>query len=766
MEYKPLLNVFKKLLSKYLIALLLIFVSQYGCRQNEPDKFNPDKYVDPFIGTSAHGHTFPGATVPFGMVQLSPDNGTSGWDWCSGYNYSDSIIIGFSHTHLSGTGIGDLCDILFMPAVLSIDSNTNTSILNNLHSYFSHKNERAEAGYYSVLLDSYNIKAELTAAKRAGFQRYTFPKVKDAVIVLNLGHSLNWDSTTDAYLEIINDSTIAGYRMSTGWAKDQRVYFAAKFSVPFKSYLISLNNKFVNGTHEIKGRIVSGIFKFDTNNSNVIMVKTGISSASIKGALDDLNSEIPSWDFDSVRNSAAAAWQNELNKIQVTTPSNSLKKIFYTALYHSLIAPNIFSDADGYFKGPDSLVHKADGYNQYTVFSLWDTFRAEHPLFTIIEKDKVNDFVKSMLAYYKMTGLLPVWELEGNETNTMIGYHAVPVIADAILKGFNGFDINKAFEAMKASSMQDQFGLKYYKILGYVPADKENESVSKTLEYAYDDWCIAQIARYLNKNDDYRLFMERAGYYKNLFDTATRFMRGKNSNGKWVSDFNPRYSNHRSNEYTEGNAWQWDWFVPQDINGLIGLMGGKEKFTVKLDSLFNQKPLIEGKNASPDISGLIGQYAHGNEPSHHIAYIYNYAGKPWKTQEITRKIMEKLYSDSTDGLCGNDDCGQMSAWYVFSSIGFYPVNPAEGIYVIGSPLFNKVSIDVGNGKHFIVEAKNVSSINKYIQSATLNDKVLNRTFIYHKEIMDGSELIFNMGSNPNKNWGTKQADSPPSMSIK
>ena len=756
----------KSLLIFFLILFLIIISSTPQFAHTRLKKFDPNKFVNPFIGTGGHGHTFPGACVPFGMVQLSPDNGTAGWDWCSGYNYSDSVIIGFSHTHLSGTGIGDLCDILFMPAVLSINSETGNSKLKNLHSVFSHSTETASPGYYSVELKTFGIKAELTATKRAGFQKYIFPNSDDAIIVLNLGHSLNWDNTTEAYLKIVDNTTIVGYRFSTGWAKDQRVYFAAKFSKPFSEHFIDLNNQLNNNEIEAKGKSLEGIFKFKTKLGEVILVKTGISSANIEGAMKDLNSEIPNWNFEKIKNDASISWRKELIKIKIEASDNNLKETFYTALYHTMLAPNLFSDLNGNFKGADSLVHNAKSYNQYTVFSLWDTFRAEHPLFTIIEKNLVNDFIKSMLAHYEEAGLLPVWELEGNETNTMIGYHAVPVIADAILKGFHGFNINEAYEAMKKSAMQDHFGLKYYKKLGYVPADKENESVSKTLEYSYDDWCIAQISRLLHKKNDYKLFMNRAGNYKNLFDPSTKFMRGKESNGNWIKNFDPRYSNHRNDVYTEGDAWQWNWFVPQDVNGLIKLMGGNENFTQKLDSLFNQSPVIEGSNASPDISGMIGQYAQGNEPSHHIAYLYNYAGKPWKTQEIVRKICETLYTDSTNGLCGNDDCGQMSAWFVFSSLGFYPVNPADGIYVIGSPMFNKVSINVGKGKYFTVIAKNASKENKYIQSAKLNGKKLDRTYIYHREIMNGGNLIFTMGNKPNKKWGSNKKDFPPSMKEK
>jgi predicted alpha-1,2-mannosidase len=748
------------------LSILMLFLSIVIMASSRINSQDLIKYVDPFIGSALHGHTFPGATVPFGMIQLSPDNGTSGWDWCSGYNYSDSIIIGFSHTHLSGTGIGDLCDIRFMPAVLSINSNTDSTELNNLHSSFSHKNEYATPGYYSVFLKNYKIKAELTATERAGFQKYTFPKTNNAIVVLDLVRGINGDKTTEAYIKIINKNTIVGYRMSTGWAKDQRVYFAAKFSQSFTSYYLSLNNKLNDNEREAKGEMLKGIFKFNTEKHNVILVKTGLSSANIKGAEDDLNQEIPEWDFDKIKEDAAISWQNELNKIKITSSSDSLKKTFYTALYHAMMAPNLFSDVDGNFKGADGKMDHAKGYNQMTVFSLWDTFRAEHPLFTIIERNRVNDFVRSMLAHYEETGLLPVWELEGNETNTMIGYHAVPIIADAILKGFRGFNIQEAYEAMKESAMQDTFGIKYFNELGYVPADKISESVSRTLAYCYDDWCIAQIAKFFHKENDYTYFIKRAGDYKNLFDKSTGFMRGKFADGSWRVPFSPVFTGKKNPDYTEGDAWQWTWFVPQDVAGLIKLMGGQYNFVQKLDSLFDQSSVVNSETAPPDVSGLIGQYSQGDEPSHHIAYLYDYAGEPWKTQADVRKICETLYTDSTDGLCGNDDCGQMSAWYIFSAIGFYPVNPASGIYVIGSPMLNKVSIDVGHNKHFTVIANNVSKENKYIQSAELNGKPLDLTYITQKEIMNGGTLVFDMGDKPNKEWGAEKSDAPPSMSEK
>lgn len=771
------------------------------------------KYIDPFIGTGGHGHTFPGAVTPFGMIQLSPDNGRSGWDWCSGYNYSDSLISGFSHTHLSGTGIGDLCDISFIPFI-SENELTPASLPGKVQSKFSHSNETASAGYYSVQLDDSGIRVELTAIERTGIQRYTFPQAENAYIMLDLGFAINWDSPTDTYIRIENDSTISGYRFSKGWAADQKVYFTTRFSKPFSSFILSsddeisispegkklvsaneersistggeklvdqktidakakeINSEAVNkkgiSNSEITGNHVKGgdayygvthnkeahgkklrlFLKYKTTTNDTILVKTAISSAGIDGAKKNFLTDKFSWNFEAAANHSNNLWENELQKIKVTTDDESAKRTFYTALYHSLIAPSLYSDIDGNYKAPDSTVRNTNGYNRYTIFSLWDTFRAAHPLFTLIAPDKINDFINSMLGHYNETGLLPVWELMGNETGTMIGYHAIPVIADAILKGFSGFDINHAYEAMKRSAMQDKLGLKYWKEIGYIPSDKENESVSKGLEYAYDDWCIAQIAKHLNKNDDYNYFLSRSNNYKNFFDPSLRFMRGKDSEGRWKEPFNPRYSNHRDDIYTEGNAWQYTWFDPHDIPGLINLMGSKTDFEKKLDSLFTIDSKIDGENASSDISGLIGQYAHGNEPSHHIAYLYNYSGAPWKTQRIINEIINTLYNDKPDGLSGNEDCGQMSAWYVFSSLGFYPVNPANQIYSIGTPLFDKVEIALSNGKIFTIIVDRKSKENIYIQSIELNGKPIDDYSIDHDEILAGGILKFVMGNSP------------------
>lgn len=721
------------------------------------------QYVDPFIGTADHGHTYPGATVPFGMVQLSPDNGRSGWDWSSGYNYSDSLIVGFSHTHLSGTGIGDLCDIQFMPAVFGKNLPDEKLLNEKFISKFDHKNETASAGYYSVLLKDFNITVELTAALRSGLQKYNFKKAGDEYVQLDMGYSKNWDTPTETFIKVINDHAICGYRYSTGWAKDQRVYFYTEFSKPItKSYLIS-DSLYRSNSSDVKGKTSRAIFKFNLKTISALLVRTGISSVSCENAVANLKNDIKDWNFENLKKESEKEWNKQLSKIEVKSTNKHLLKTFYTALYHSLLAPIIFNDVNGEYKGADGNIHTAKDYTKYSIFSLWDTFRAEHPLFTIIQPQRVDDLVKSMLSHYQEYGLLPVWELLGNETGTMIGYHSIPVIADAILKGFKGFNIEEAYDAMKKSAMQDHLGLKYYKELGYIPFDKEPESVSKTLEYAYDDWCIAEVANYLGKDEDYNYFSTRAEYFRNLFDPATGFMRAKDSEGKWRLPFNPKLSEHRSDEYTEGTAWQYSWFVPQDVQGLISLFGSPEIFAQKLDSLFTTESKLEGKNPSADISGMIGQYAQGNEPSQHIAYMFNYVGQPWKTQEYVSKILHTLYSDSVNGLCGNEDCGQMSAWYILSSLGFYPENPADQNFVIGSPLFDEATINLDNSKKFIIKAKNVSDKNIYIQSANLNGNALTKSFITYSEIMNGGILEFEMGNLPNKKLWTEAESFPPSM---
>ena len=744
----------------FIIALSGLIVGLPGCKESGPQAHTD--YVDPFIGTGGHGHTYPGAALPFGMVQLSPDNGTSGWDWCSGYHISDSIIAGFSHLHLSGTGIGDLADISVLPVNEKVVPDTakgGQEFMRSYWSQFSHHTEQAEPGYYNVYLDKPQVWVELTTSLRTGFHRYVFKDPVQPAIVFDLGFQINWDHPVDTYIEIGNDGLITGYRRSSGWAADQIVYFAARFDVSFSGVNLIRQGVSINGSSG-QGMGIKGVFMFDTD-IDTVQLKVGLSTANIEGAIRSLEEEIPHWEFNTVRNMALDTWEEQLRRVSVQGGSEDQKIIFYTAMYHALLAPALYSDMDGAYTGPDKTIHQISGFRRYTVFSLWDTFRAAHPLFTLILPEEVPGLIHSMMSFYRESGLLPVWELHGNETNTMIGYHSIPVMADAILKGFDGFDIEEAFDAMKKSARQNTRGLDDYKDLGFVPADKENESVSKALEYAYDDWCIAAVAKKLGHQADYDEFIQRAGFYKNHFDPRTQFMRGKLASGEWRTPFDPLYSRHRLDDYTEGNAWQYTWFVPHDVEGLIQLFGGREAFITKLDSLFTLKEQVRGDQSSPDISGLIGQYAHGNEPSHHIAYLYNYAGQPWKTQAMVRKILNEMYRNDYDGLSGNEDCGQMSAWYILSAMGLYPVNPAEGIYTFGSPLFDAVTINTGQS--FKIMALNNNAQNMYIQRATLNGEDLSRCYITHEEILAGGLLQFEMGAEPNTTLWTAPESAPPSM---
>lgn len=701
-------------------------------------------FVDPFIGTSKNGHTFPGATVPFGMVQLSPDTDNEGWDWCSGYHYSDSSIMGFSHTHLSGTGIGDYGDILFMPTTgkIKIEPGSKSSPDEGYRSRFSHQNENAEPGYYSVLLEDYNIFAELTATSRTGFHRYTFPG-GESHLIIDLRHGIQ-DRCTDASINIENENTISGYRRSVGWAKDQIIYFYAELSKPISSFKIFSGSESDLITSSFTHNEMVVVLNFIFSEKEKLLVKIGISSVSIEGAKQNLKTEIPDWNFEAIKLAASESWNNQLSKIEVEGGTLKQKRIFYTALYHSCISPNLFMDVDGKYRGADGEIHLANGFENYTVFSLWDTFRAAHPLFTIIEQARTNDFINTFLHKYEEGEILPVWELAGNETYTMIGYHSIPVIVDAYVKNIRGYDIHKLYSAMKHSAMQYHFGLQYYRQYGYIPANKDYESVSKTLEYAYDDWCISTMANLLGKKEDFLSFNKRAQFYKNIFDVSTGFMRPKR-NGNWAVPFDPYYV---SGDYTEANAFQYTFFVPQDINGLIKLYGGDEIFIHKLDELFSTSRNITGRQQA-DITGLIGQYAHGNEPSHHMAYLYSFAGAQWKTAGKVREIFN-LYDDTPEGLSGNEDCGQMSAWYVMSAIGFYAVTPGSDIYLLGSPLFNEVTIHLENGNHFKLTSENNSVGNKFIGSIDMNGVEYNKSFIRHADIISGNTLHIRMSSTPNE----------------
>ena len=744
--------------SAFLGCLSFILFS-FGCKQNtvlpnsgrEVSALN--QLVDPFLGTGGHGHTYPGATLPFGMVQLSPDNGTEGWDWSSGYHYSDSTIVGFSHTHLSGTGIGDYLDISMMP--FYGDSTTK-----NTSGNFSHAQEKASPGYYEVTMKN-GLKVALTATKRVGVHQYTFHKDSVQNIAIDLGFAVNWDKPTQTEITFENDTLITGYRKSTGWAKNQQVYFAATFNRPLKNYVYK-NDTTANKLKTMAaGRRVLGKFSFEQS-KDPLLIKVGISSASSKGALNNIIAEAPDYNFEQYVKKAGNTWENELSKIRAELITPEMDTIFYSALYHAQLAPNAYSDQDDNYKAVNGTIQKAEGFTRYTVFSLWDTFRAAHPLFSIIQPEKNDEFLKSMMSFYEESGLLPVWALAGNETNTMTGYHAIPVLTDAILKGnYTEPYVAKIYEAMLSSAGQDIRGTHYYREYGYIPSDKDGWSVSKTLEYAFDDWCIAQVAKRLNKTDDYRKFMKRSQSYKTLFDNESLFMRGKDSNGDWNKPFDPFYSEHGfDGMYIEGTAWQHSWFVPHDVPGLIASFGSEKSFVKHLDSIFTVTSKMTGENVSEDISGLIGQYAHGNEPSHHIPYLYNYVGKPWKSQEKVRRIMTELYNTGVAGLAGNDDCGQMSAWYIFSALGFYPVNPADGVYVIGSPLIKNATIDVGKGKKFQITAENNSLQNKYIQEVYLNGQRCQQSYISHYDIMQGGTLKFVMGAQPNKVWASQPESMP------
>ncbi|MBS0011094.1 MAG: GH92 family glycosyl hydrolase [Bacteroidales bacterium] len=733
----------------YHLFTIIILIAG-SCKSNKEKVFervdDPVKYVDPFIGTDYHGHVFPGATVPFGMVQLSPDNGTNGWDWCSGYHYSDTVIAGFGHTHLSGTGIGDLVDIVFLPSMDEFKegySDERSSVAHENKSPFSHENEMAEPGYYSVKLDN-GVRVCLTTTTRTGMQRYVAERDGVMNVMLDLGFAINWDKPVDCSV-VYDGNTLKGTRISTGWAERQYQYFTSVFSKePLK--VRSFKNGIFSDKTSASGERVGMIFSFDVKEGEEIIVKTGLSAVDEEGAENNMKQEIPGWDFEAVRQAASEEWNRELSIIDASASDSETLTVFYTALYHSMIAPNTYIDLDGRYRGADGKIHHTDKFTNYTVFSLWDTFRAAHPLFTITQPGRVPDMINAMLNIYLQQGKLPVWSLMANETNTMIAYHAVPLIADAMAKGIGGFDYELAYEAAKHSSSLDFEGLSYYRRYNYIPANFENESVSKTLEYCFDDWCIAQMAKMLGKDEDHAYYMRRSEYYRNIFDTETGFMRGRLSDGNWKEPFDPLYSSHRQDEYTEGNAWQYTWFVPHAIYGLAELMGGVSPMLSKLDSLFILEEGVTGENASSDISGLIGAYAHGNEPSHHTAYMFSMLGRAHRTQELVRRIMNELYHAGKDGLCGNEDCGQMSAWYVFSAMGFYPLNPADGMYVLGSPILDEAVIKLPGDKEFIVRAENNSPENIYVSSVSLNGVLIKRNYIRHDEIMDGGTLVFTMSN--------------------
>ncbi len=714
--------------------------------------------VNPFIGTDAHGHTYPGVSLPFGMVQLSPDTRDNGWDWCSGYHYSSRTIMGFSHTHLDGTGCADLGDFLFMPTTgdlqFTVGDERNTST--GYRSRFSHDQEKASAGYYSVKLQDYDINVELTATPRVGFHKYTFPATKEANVIIDLKHAIGGARIGESEAIIYSKNEIRGYIRKHGWSPDRFLYFVAQFSRPFEDAgLVSDGKQLDNSIKNVQSRNIQCYARFDTTQDQLIQVKVGISAVDWNGAAKNLTSECPGWDFDAVCDKAKATWEDELSRISVKGRTADEQTVFYTALYRCCLTPNLFMDVDGRYRGTDRKVHQAKDYDNYSIFSLWDTFRAEAPLFTIIDQKRAADFVSSMIGKYQQNGLLPYWELHSGETWCMIGYHAIPVIADAWMKGIRNFDIEEGFKAMVHSAMQDHQGLREYKALGYAASDKEGQSASRTVEYAYDDWCISQVAKDLGKTADYKKFALRGQYYRNLFDKKNGFNHAKDSNGAWKVDFNPdNLPADGASEYTEGNSWHYTFFAPHDVNGVIELLGGDKGFINKMDELFTRP----GKE-HVDVSGLIGQYAQGNEPCHNFAYLYSFAGAPDKTQERVNQITSTLFTNTPDGLCGNNDCGQMSAWYVFSAMGFYPVCPAQPIYVFGSPTFPEAQINLENGKSFKIVARNASPANIYIQSAKLNGKKYTKSYINHSDVMAGGELVMVMGNKPSR-FGTAKADRP------
>ncbi len=711
------------------IVLLLASCSTKSTQDNA-------SYVDTFIGTGGHGHTYPGATAPFGMVQLSPDTRMDDWDGCSGYHISDNHILGFSHTHLSGTGCNDYGDFRFMPIVGEKHYKSE-----DYRSAFRHETEVARPGFYSVVLDDYNIKVDLAAGVRAAMHRYTFPEGGNATVILDLKEStLSAEKIYEAWARIENDNAISGFRRSGYWARDQYLYFYAEFSKPIKSFE---NND--------KGLVYA--FDFE-NDGEPLLMRIGISAVDVEGAKKNLESEITDFDLEALAAKTYKSWSEELGRINVESVLERDKTIFYTALYHSFIVPNLYSDVDGRYRGHDLKVHQSDS-PRYTVFSQWDTFRTENPLLDMIQTKRAVDIINTFIDNYETGGLLPTWELAANETHCMIGYHSIPVIADAYINGITGFDAEKALAAMVDRANKDFFGLDYYKKYGYIAADAAGESVSTTLEYAYDDWCIARMADKMGKKEIADEFYKRAQYYKNLYDPSTKFFRGR-KNGGFVSPFDPRQVNFM---LTEANTWQYNFFVPQDVNGHIELMGGKDNYENMLSQLFNTSSGFTGRQQA-DITGMIGQYAHGNEPSHHMAYLFNFVGKPAKTQKVLFQIMNELYTDQPDGLCGNEDCGQMSAWYVMSAMGFYPVTPASGYFVIGVPHFEKMTVNFENGKKFTIIAKNLSHENRYIESVKLNGKPLNRSYLYYDEVVNGGKIEFQMTDKRNSTWATDEKDCP------
>ena len=739
-------------MKKYIWLLPLLILS--GCNLGDPGAIKSDldplKYVDPFVGTGGHGHTFPGATTPFGMVQLSPDTRLEGWDGCSGYHFSDNYIYGFSHTHLSGTGVSDYGDLLLMPSGAKNWHNGSKSS-GGYRQYFSHKNEMASPGFYQVYLDSLDLVASMTASPRTGIHQYQYSLQHPQYLAIDLAHR---DEVLSADLELLDAYTLRGHRHSKEWAQDQRLYFYIKLSHPIKSVLHKESDPIENAfDFEYRKDLQMAYLKFDNPENSPVEIKVGISAVDQDGAFQNYMAEAAGKSFNQMRFETEKLWRDQLLKIKVAAKEQGDLINFYSSLYHSMIAPNLYQDVDGRYRGMDLEIHQDTTFNYYTVFSLWDTFRAAHPLYTIIEPERSVDFVKTLLAKYDEGGIMPIWDLASNYTGCMIGYHGVSVIADAYLKGLDGFDAQKALQAMKHSALQDHLGLKSYKELSFIPLEIESESVSKTLEYAYDDWTIAQMAKALGQTEDYHEFIKRAQNYKSVFDPKTGFMRARHYNG-WFSPFDPYEVNFN---YTEANAWQYRFFVPHDVEGLIELMGGPNNFERELDKLFSTGSVTTGRD-QVDITGLIGQYAHGNEPSHHMAYLYHYVQKPYKSQERIRQILTQLYSPTPDGISGNEDCGQMSAWYILSSLGLYPMAPGNPEYLLGSPLVDRAEIQVGD-QTFKIIAYNNERDHPYVQSVKLNGASWDKSYIPHSALTQGGVIEFFMSDEPS-DWATALEQSP------
>ncbi|WP_158800179.1 GH92 family glycosyl hydrolase [Pedobacter sp. L105] len=754
-----------RILSLIAAAALISTVLPSRASAQKVQKLEPlTRYVNPFIGSMGHGHVFVGANVPTGAVQLGPSqimrswDQFNGWDWCSGYNYISKEILGFSHTHLSGTGIGDLNDILLVPAngEVQLTPAKYEDMESGYGSYFSKDSEVCKPGYYSAYLDKYKVKAELTATERVGFHHYHYDKTDNAHILIDLDFTMLWDKTVASSIKQINDSTFVGYRYSTGWSKDERVFFALVLSVPSTRAALYNGTTLVTGK-EVKGVGVKAALFFDAVKNPDIKIKVGISPVSTENAMANIKAEAPHWNFEKVKQNADLSWNKALNKI-VFDANKATKTIFYTSLYHSYFSPTIFDDHNGDYRGTDKKVYTHQNFTNYTTFSLWDTYRALNPLLTIIEPKRSKDMVHSLLSIYQQQGKLPMWPLQGSETDCMVGYPAIPVITDAYLKGLIApSDVELAYQAVRSTAMMPEKGIQFVKKLSYIPADSMKvESVSWGLEYAIADWGISKMAAKLGKKDDAVYFAKRAKLYEKYYDPSAGHFVGRLANGKFKADFDP-LNIKPGGDFTEGNGWQYTWLAPQDPNGLIKLNGGEQAFTSKLDTFFSMSSEMHG--TSNDVTGLIGQYAHGDEPSHHIAYLYSYVGEPWRTAEVVREVMNTFYTTEKDGICGNEDAGQMSAWYVLSSMGFYSLNPMSGVYVIGSPIMDKATISLGSRK-FTITVENQNRKNIYVQKIILNGKPYNKSYIKHSDLVKGGNMVFYMGNSPSKTFGVSKADRP------